>query len=122
MGYRWADGHYDQLSAMAAAAPAFYTAPSYRPMVEFMTANRLPAIHGDRDFVEAGGLIGYSANFADLLRKTGGYADKILKGASPGELPVPQAATFELLVNAATAKGGLTIPPLILARANKVID
>ena len=108
---------------LVAAVSAFYTPRIYRPIIAFMAANRLPAIYSNRDFVEAGGLIAYSANFDDLLRQAAGYVDKILKGASPGELPVQQAATFELLVNLTTAKAlGLTIPPLILARANEVIE
>ena len=108
---------------LVAAVPAFYTPRVYRPMVDFMAANRLPAIYSNREIVEAGGLIAYSTNFDDLLRQAAGYVDKILKGASPGELPVQQAATFELLVNLATAKTlGLTIPPVILARADEVVE
>ena len=105
------------------AVPAFYTPRVYRPMVAFMAANRLPAIYSNREIVEAGGLIAYSTNFDDLLRQAAGYVDKILKGASPGELPVQQAATFELLVNLTTAKAlGLTIPPMIIARADEIIE
>jgi putative tryptophan/tyrosine transport system substrate-binding protein len=108
---------------LVAAVPAFYMPRIHRPIIAFMEANRLPAIYSNRDFVEAGGLIAYSANFDDLLRQAAGYVDKILKGASPGELPVRQAATFELLVNLAAAKAlGLTVPPLILARADEVIE
>jgi putative tryptophan/tyrosine transport system substrate-binding protein len=108
---------------LVAAVSAFYTPRIYRPMVAFMAANRLPAIYSNRNFVEAGGLIAYSTNFDDLLRQAAVYVDKILKGTSPGELPVQQAATFELLVNLTTAKAlGLTIPPLILARADEVIE
>jgi putative ABC transport system substrate-binding protein len=108
---------------LVAAVAAFYTPRVYRPMVAFMAANRLPAIYSNREFVEAGGLIAYSTNFDDLLRQAAGYVDKILKGAWPGEMPVQQAATFELLANLATAKTlGLTIPPMILARADEVIE
>jgi putative tryptophan/tyrosine transport system substrate-binding protein len=108
---------------LVAAVPAFYTPRVYRPMVAFMAANRLPAIYGNREFVEAGGLISYQTNFDELLRQAAGYVDKILKGASPGELPVQQAATFELVVNLASAKAlGLTIPPMIAARADEVIE
>lgn len=109
---------------LVAAAPAFYNFPHIsRPMIAFMAANRLPAINSTREFVEAGGLIAYSTNFDDMFREAAGYVDKILKGALPGDLPVQQAATFELLVNLTTAKAlGLTIPPLILARANEVIE
>jgi putative ABC transport system substrate-binding protein len=88
-----------------------------------MAANRLPAIYSAREFAEAGGLISYSTNYDDLLRQAAGYVAKILKGTPPGELPVQQAATFELLVNVTTAKGlGLIIPPSILARTNEVIE
>jgi putative ABC transport system substrate-binding protein len=88
-----------------------------------MAANRLPAIYSAREFAEAGGLISYSTNYDDLLRQAAGYVAKILKGTPPGELPVQQATTFELLVNVTTAKGlGLIIPPSILARTNEVIE
>jgi putative tryptophan/tyrosine transport system substrate-binding protein len=108
---------------LVATVPAFYTPRVYRPMVAFMAANRLPAIYFGREFVEAGGLIAYSTNYNDLLRQAAGYVDKILKGASPSELPVQQAATFELVLNLATAKAlGLTIPPMIVARATEVIE
>jgi putative tryptophan/tyrosine transport system substrate-binding protein len=108
---------------LVAAVPAFYTPRVYRPMVAFMAANRLPTIYTNRELVEAGGLISYSTNFDDLLLQAAGYVDRILKGESPGELPVQQAATFELLVNLTAAKAlGLTIPPSILARADEVIE
>ncbi len=108
---------------LVAAVPAFYNPRVYRAMVAFMAANRLPAIYSNREFVEAGGLISYSTNFDDLLRQAAGYVDKILKGAPPGELPVQQAATFELVVNLTTAKAlGLTIPPMIAARADEVME
>jgi putative ABC transport system substrate-binding protein len=109
---------------LVVAAPAFYNFPQvHRPMVAFMAANRLPAIYSNREFVEAGGLIAYSTNFDDLFQQAAGYVDKILKGESPGELPVQQATTFELLVNLAAAKAlGLAIPPSILARADEVIE
>ena len=90
-------------------------------MIAFMAANRLPAIDSGREFAEAGGLIGYSTNYDDLLRQAAGYVDRILKGETPGELPVQQAATFELLINLTAAKAlGLTVPPPILARADDV--
>jgi ABC-type uncharacterized transport system substrate-binding protein len=108
---------------LVAAVPAFYIPSIFRPMVAFMAAHRLPAIYSNREFVEAGGLIAYSTNFDDLLRQAAEYVDRILKGASPGELPVQQAATFELVVNLKTAKElGLIVPPIILARADEVIE
>ena len=76
-----------------------------------------------REFAEVGGLIAYSTNFDDLFRQAADYVNRVLKGAQPGELPVQQAATFELLVNLKTAAAlGLAIPPLILARADAVIE
>jgi putative tryptophan/tyrosine transport system substrate-binding protein len=108
---------------LVVSVPPFNTPRVYRPMVAFMAANRLPAIYPYREPVEAGGLMAYGPNYDDLYRRAAGYVDKILKGASPGELPVQQAATFELLVNLAAAKVlGLTVPPLILARADEVIE
>jgi putative ABC transport system substrate-binding protein len=108
---------------LVAAVPAFYTPRVYRPMVAFMAANRLPAIYTNRELVEAGGLISYSTNFDVMLRQAAGYVDRILRGTSPGELPVQQAATFELVINLTAAKAlGLTIPPIIIARADEVIE
>ena len=108
---------------LVVAVPAFNTPCVHQPIVAFMASNRLRAIYSNRALVEAGELIAYSTNFDDLLWQAAGYVDKILKGASPGELPVQQTATIELLVNLTTAKAlGLTISPLILARANEVIE
>lgn len=108
---------------LVVAVPAFDTPQVYRAIVAFMAANRLPAIYAYREPVEAGGLIAYGANYDDLFREAAGYVDRILKGTSPGELPVQQAATFQLLLNLTAAKAlGLTIPPMIIARANEVIE
>jgi len=121
------DGGLDKLrgahpdGVLVTAAPALL--PSRKLIVGFMAANRLPAVYPFREFAEAGGLVAYAANFDVLFRQAAGYVDKILKGAAPGELPVQQATTFELLVNLAAAKAlGLTIPRAILARADEVIE
>jgi putative tryptophan/tyrosine transport system substrate-binding protein len=91
-------------------------------IVEFATKNRLPTMFVDAAHVEAGGLMSYGPNAPDLYRRTATYVDKILKGAKPADLPVEQPMKFELVINLKTAKQiGLTIPPNVLARANKVI-
>jgi ABC-type uncharacterized transport system substrate-binding protein len=84
---------------------------------------RLPTMHGIRDYVEAGGLMSYGANFPDLFRRAGDYVDKILRGAKPADIPVEQPIKFDLAVNLITAKAlGLTMPPTLLARADEVIE
>jgi putative tryptophan/tyrosine transport system substrate-binding protein len=94
-----------------------------RRIVEFMMTSRLPAIYPYPEFAAVGGLISYSPDFDDLFRQAAVYADKILRGANPGDLPVQQASKFKMVVNLKTAEAlGLTIPPLILAQADEVIE
>jgi putative tryptophan/tyrosine transport system substrate-binding protein len=94
-----------------------------RRIVEFMMASRLPAIYPYPEFAEAGGLISYSPDFDDLFRQAAVYVDKILRGTNPGDLPVQQASKFKLVINLKTAEAlGLTIPALILAQADDVIE
>ena len=89
---------------------------------ELAVKSRLPAIYWATEFVETGGLMTYGVNFTDLYRRAARYVDKILKGSKPAELPVEQPTRFEFIVNLKTAKQiGLTIPPNLLARADKVI-
>jgi putative tryptophan/tyrosine transport system substrate-binding protein len=91
-------------------------------VVELVGRNRLPAIYSQREFLDAGGLMTYGPNFADLWRHAATYVDKILKGAKPADLPVERPKRFELMINLKTAKQiGLTIPPNVLARADRVI-
>ena len=91
-------------------------------VVELAVKNRLPATYNVQEFVEDGGLMSYSANIYDLSRRAATYVDKILKGANPADLPVEQPKKFELIINLKAAKQiGLTIPPTVLARADKVI-
>jgi ABC-type uncharacterized transport system substrate-binding protein len=84
---------------------------------------RLPTMHGSRDYVEAGGLMSYGPNFPDMFRRTADYVDKILRGAKPGDLPVEQPTKFDLVVNLTTAKAlRLDVPPTLLTRADEVLE
>jgi putative ABC transport system substrate-binding protein len=83
----------------------------------------LPAIHGVREFAQAGGLIAYGANLVDLARRAATYVDKILRGTKPADLPVEQPVKFDFAINLRAAKAlGLTVPPPLLARADEVIE
>jgi putative ABC transport system substrate-binding protein len=94
-----------------------------RRLVDLAAKNRLPAVYAQREFVDAGGLMAYGPNVADLFRRAATYVDKILKGAKPGDLPVEQPTKFDLVVNLRTAKAlGLTIPPSLLLRADEAIQ
>jgi putative ABC transport system substrate-binding protein len=91
-------------------------------VVDLAVKNRLPGIYFRSDFVEAGGLMSYSASFSDLDRRAATYVDKILKGRTPAELPVEQPMKFEFIINLKAAKQiGLTIPPNVLVRADRVM-
>jgi putative ABC transport system substrate-binding protein len=91
-------------------------------IVEFASKNKLPTIFHSKDFVEAGGLMAYGADFVDLYRRAAYLVDRILKGTKPADLPVEQPTKFEFVINLKTAKQiGLTIPPNVLARADRVI-
>jgi len=91
-------------------------------IVDLAAKSRLPALYGSSDFVEAGGLMSYAANFAERYHRAATYVDKILKGAKPADLPVEQPKEFEFIINLKAAKQiGLTIPPNVLARADRVI-
>jgi putative ABC transport system substrate-binding protein len=91
-------------------------------IVDIAAKNKLPAMYEQKDFVEAGGLMSYGPSFPDLFQRAATYVDKILKGTKPVDLPVEQPTKFELVINLKTAKQiGLTVPPNVLARADKVI-
>jgi putative ABC transport system substrate-binding protein len=92
-------------------------------LVSLASTTRLPVMYGFRESAEAGGLIAFGANLADLARRAAGYVDKILKGSKPADLPVEQPTKFELAINLKTAKAiGLTIPQSVLVRADQVIE
>ena len=94
-----------------------------KQMADLAVKSRLPAIYGQQEFVEAGGLMTYNVSTADLWRRSATYVDKILKGRKPADLPVEQPTKFELIINLTAAKQiGLTIPPSLLARADQVIE
>jgi len=93
-----------------------------KKIAELAIKNRLPSMYEGGTWVESGGLMSYSANDLELFRRAAAYVDKILKGAKPANLPVEQPTKFELVINLKTAKQiGLTIPPNVLARADRVI-
>jgi putative ABC transport system substrate-binding protein len=84
---------------------------------------RLPTVHGNRDYVDAGGLVSYGPNLPDLYRRAAEFVDKILRGAKSADIPVEQPTKFDLVVNLITAKAlGITVPPSVLARADEVIE
>jgi putative ABC transport system substrate-binding protein len=96
--------------------------PQRTQIADLAVKNRLPTMYFRSDFVEAGGLMSYSASFSDLDRRAATYVDKILKGRTPADLPVEQPIKFEFVINLKAAKQiGLTIPPNVLVRADKVI-
>ena len=105
---------------MTVRDPAVYA--NQARILEFAAENRLPTMHMDKEPVEAGGLMSYGPDVPDLFRRAAIYVDKILKGAKPADLPVERPTKFEFVINLRTAKQiGVTIPPNVLARADKVI-
>src|SRR5262245_24282584 len=115
---RGKQGHAD-----AVLVPTLPILNSQRAQIaDLALRNRLPAVYGQPEFVDAGGLLYYGAGITDLFRRAATYVDKILKGAKPSDLPVEQAMKFEFGINLKAAKEiGLTIPPNVLVPADRVI-
>jgi len=112
----------DRPDAMFVGPDTFLTARRIQ-VVQLAAFHRLPAVYPARDFVEVGGLMTYGTNVMDAFRQLGIYAGRILKGVKPADLPVVQSSKFELVVNAETARMlGLAVPPMLLARADEVIE
>jgi len=92
-------------------------------IIDFMAEARLPAMYSHQDTVRAGGLLSYGAYYIELFRRAAGYVDKILNGTKPGDLPVQQPERLQLVINLKTAKVlGIEVPPMLLARADEVIE
>ena len=110
------------VGALQVCASPFFTSRRQQ-LVTLAAHHRLPAIYEWRDFAEAGGLMSYGTDLADAYRHSGAYVARILKGATPSDLPVMQAVRFEFVINLTTAKAlGLDVPPMLLARADEVIE
>jgi putative ABC transport system substrate-binding protein len=92
-------------------------------IVDLAAKHQLPAMHATKHYVELGGLMCYGPNLPDFYRRSARYADKILKGAKPSDLPIEQPTKYEFFINRKTANAlGLTLPPMLLARADEVIE
>jgi putative ABC transport system substrate-binding protein len=101
----------------------FFPSVKHKMIVDVGAEHRLPMIFESREFVEQGGLISYAADASELYRLAAAYVVRILGGTKPGDLPIQQAAKFELIINVKTAKAlGLDVSPILLARANEVIE
>jgi putative ABC transport system substrate-binding protein len=121
------DRAFSDMTRARAGALTVLSTPMFanerRRLVDLAAKNRLPTVFPLREYVDAGGLMSYGANVADLRRRAATYVDKILKGTKPGDLPVEQPTKFELVINLKTAKAlGLTIPQSLLSRADQVIE
>ncbi len=114
-------GH-QKAGALILLADPLFTNQRQR-LAAFAVEKRLPSVYAYREFPEAGGLLSYGPSLPAFFRHAGLYVDKILKGAKPADLPIEQPTTFELVINARTAKAiGLTIPPSLLCRADRVLE
>jgi putative ABC transport system substrate-binding protein len=125
------DSHFDQaFDTIARERPDAFIVLADRVflhnrarIVDFAARNRLPAVYPYRELVEAGGLMSFGPNYAEMHRRAATYVDKILRGAKPADLPVEQPTKFELIINLKTAKGlGFTISPSLLVQADEAIE
>ena len=121
------DRAFSEMTRARAGALTLWGSPFFfnarRSLVDLTAKNRLPAVYTMREYVDAGGLMAYGPNQADLNRRAATYVDKILKGTKPADLPVEQATKFELVIYLKTAKAlGLMIPPSLLGRADELIQ
>ena len=112
----------EKVAAVVFGAHVFYQVVADR-LIALAARHRIPALYEWREFVVAGGLMSYNANRAESGRQVGVYAAQILKGAKPGDLPVVQSSSFEFVLNLRTARAlDLAVPPMLLARADEVIE
>ncbi|MGB6916847.1 MAG: ABC transporter substrate-binding protein, partial [Pseudolabrys sp.] len=112
----------EKVVAVVFGASVFYQVVADR-LIALAARHRIPALYEWREFVVAGGLMSYNANRAESGRQVGAYAAQILKGAKPGDLPVVQSSSFEFVFNLRTARAlGVAVPPMLLARADEVIE
>jgi len=126
---RNADDIAPALAGLKARADALYVLPNpiantNRDLINALAlGERIPTMHGFREYVEAGGLASYGPSTSDMFRRAGDFVDKILRGAKPADMPVEQPTKFELVINLKTAKAlGIILPPTLLARADEVIE
>ena len=129
-GIRAADELADAFSAMTrqrVEAVVVVNSPlvfgERKTIVELASKHKVPAIYGSADYADIGGLLSYGPSYPELYRRAASYVDKVLKGANPGDLPIEQPTTFELVINANTARTlGVAIPPTMQARASRIVQ
>jgi putative ABC transport system substrate-binding protein len=116
-------------SALKTQADALYIVPdtliyaNRTTIITLALGARLPTMFNDREFIQVGGLMSYGTNISERFSRAADYADKILRGTKPGDIPVEQPTKFDLTINLTTAKAlGLEIPPVLLARADEIIE